>query len=176
MPDVRLVQQPSAPLYDVVIDWNLLSDGTLDDTQALATAVIVALGTDALADVSDILPDPDSSDRAGWWGDLDADTIWGAWPIGCKLWLLKRDKIVGADAQQGSTLVRVENYIRDAIMPFISGRVASQMEVKAVRVGQERIDALVRIYRGPQTAIELRYQILWADITPQSPVGPYYSP
>jgi phage gp46-like protein len=168
MPDIRLVQNTTFPAYSVSIDWSLLGDGTLDDRQALATAIIVALGTDRLAERSDILPDPDSTDRAGWWGDYDADEIWDDWPIGCRLWLLKRDKIVGPGAQQGATVVRVENYIREAIQPFLDRRIGSRMAVKATRAGRDRVDALVRIFRGPELEIELRYQILWDDIEPLS--------
>ena len=73
-PDIRLVQYTNFP-SSFEIDWVLLNDGTLDDTQSLATAVIVALGTNRLALPSDILPDPDSTDRQGWWGDLDAEEI-----------------------------------------------------------------------------------------------------
>jgi phage gp46-like protein len=167
MPNIRLVQNTLFPKYSVSVDWALLDDGTLDETQALATAVIVALGTDRLAERSDILPDPDSTDRAGWWGDLDAEEIWGGWPIGTRLWLLKRDKIDGPGSQRGATVVRVENYIREAIQPFIDLKIASRMEVKATRAGRDRIDAVVRIYRGPELAIELHYQILWDDIVAQ---------
>jgi len=74
-PDVRLVQNTFFPQYSVTMDWSLLPDGSLDDTQALATAVVVALGTFGLASPDDRLPDPDSSDRMGWWGDMDADII-----------------------------------------------------------------------------------------------------
>jgi phage gp46-like protein len=164
MPDIRLVQNTQFPKYSVTVDWSLLSDGTLDDTQALATAVIVALGTDGLAGVNDILPDPDSTDRRGWWGDLDAKEIWDGWSIGSRLWLLTRDKIVGPEAIEGATVTRVEQYIREAIRPFIDRRFGSRMAVEATRVGKEQIDALVRIYRGPQLDIELRYAILWDDI------------
>src|SRR5215510_8449274 len=165
MPDVRLVQLSEFPYQtEVSVDWLLLNDGTLDDTQALATAVIVALGTDRLADINDILPDPDSTDRRGWWGDLDAETIWQGWPIGCRLWLLKRDKIVGSEALQGATVGRVENYIREALQPFVDLRICSRFDVFAERVGKECIQALVRIFRGPQIAIELRYQILWDEL------------
>jgi phage gp46-like protein len=164
MPDIRLVQNTLFPKYSVTVDWQLLSDGTLDDTQALATAVIVALGTDRLAATNDILPDPDSTDRRGWWGDLEAENIWDGWPIGSRLWLLTRDKIVGPEAFQGATVVRVEQYIREAIQPFIDRRIGSRMAVEATRIGKERIDALVRIYRGPMLEIELRYQVLWNDI------------
>jgi phage gp46-like protein len=165
MPDIRLVQDTRWPRYSVSVDWSLLGDGTLDDDQALATAVIVALGTDRLADRDDILPDPDSSDRCGWWGDLDAEEIWDGWPIGSKLWLLRRDKIVGPHAPQGATLARVKNYIIEALQPFVDRRIASSFDVIANRVGTQRIDALVRIYRGPSRPIELRFQVLWDEIS-----------
>jgi phage gp46-like protein len=165
MTDIRLVQQGEYPLQtEVSVDWSLLSDGTLDDSEALATAVVVALGTDRLARRTDRLPDPDSTDRRGWWGDLDTELIWNGWPIGTRLWLLKRDKIVGAGADQGSTLVRVDNYIREAIQPFIDQRIASSMDIRVERVGRERIQALIKLYRGPALAVDLRYQVLWAGI------------
>src|SRR5215831_17506925 len=166
--DIRCVQNTLFPKYppigSVTIDWALRSDGTLDDTQALCTAVVVALGTDRLAETSDILPDPDSTDRRGWWGDLDAEAIWDGWPIGSRLWLLQREKIVGPGAQQGATVVRVENYIREAIQPFIDRRIGSSFDVWVNRVDRQRIDALIRIYRGPALEIELRYQVLWSGI------------
>jgi phage gp46-like protein len=164
MPDVRLVQNTLFPKYSVTIDWSLLADGTLDETQALATAVIVALGTDRLAEPGDILPDPDSDDRRGWWGDFDAQAIWDGWPIGTRLWTLQRDKIVGPGARQGATVVRVEQYIREAIQPFLDRRIGSRMFVEATRVARDHIDAIVRIYRGPAVEIELRYQILWGGV------------
>lgn len=165
--DVRLVQQGKFPFQtEVSVDWLLRPDGSLDDTQALATAVIVALGTDRLADVDDVLPDPDSTDRRGWWGDFDAQPVWNGWPIGCRLWLMKREKIVGPNASYGATLVRVDRYIREALQPFLDLKVASRMEVVVARVDTQRIQALVRLFRGPELAVELRYQILWADIQP----------
>ena len=165
MPDIRLVQDEKAfPQYSIPIDWLLLSDGTLDDSQALATAIIVALGTDRLADPFDILPDPDSTDRAGWWGDMDAAELFGGWPIGTKLWLLRRTKIVGAEDPEGSTVSRVEEYITDAIQPYVDMKVATAFDVHAARVGVNRIDAYVVIYRGPKTPVELRFQVLWDEI------------
>jgi phage gp46-like protein len=164
MTDIRLVQNTAFPAYSVTEDWSLLQDGTLDTDQQLATAVIVALGTNGLAARDDLLPDPDSTDRMGWWGDLDAEALWGGWPIGCKLWLLKRSKIEGPGSFYGSTVVRVENYIIDAIRPFIDRRIASDMSVVVRRTERERIEAIVRLYRGPRLAVELRYEILWTDI------------
>jgi phage gp46-like protein len=167
VPDIRLVQANFFPnQQSVTVDWLLKPDGTLDDTQALATAVIVALGTDALAAPDDILPDPDSNDRAGWWGDLDAGLIWNGWPIGSKLWLLRRSKITPAEASTGSTLALVETYIRDAIQPFVDRKICSSFDVWVTRVDKQRIDALLRIYRGPQPEIQLRYAVLWDAMVP----------
>jgi phage gp46-like protein len=170
MPDIRLIQNTQFPKYSVTVDWLLLSDGTLDDTQALATAVIVALGTNRLAETNDLLPDPDDTDRRGWWGDFDSEEVWDGWPIGSRLWLLQRSKITGPGAQQGPTTVRVEHYIYEAIQPFLDRRIGSQLFVKATRHGDSRIDALVRIYRGPVLEIELRYAILWDGVIEASGV------
>jgi phage gp46-like protein len=163
VPDIRLVQNNQFPAYSVTLDWQLLADGTLDDSQALATAVCIALGTNALASPDDVLPDPDSSDRCGWWGDLDAELIWNGWPIGSKLWLLRRAKIAPASAQQAGTLTLIEDYIRVAMQPFIDGKICSSIDVFVSRVHKQRVDALLRIYRGPRPAIDLRYDVLWDD-------------
>jgi phage gp46-like protein len=163
-PDIRLVQNTYFPKYSVTMDWSVRGDGTLDDTQALATAIVVALGTNGLASTDDILPDPDSTDRQGWWGDMDADVIWDAWPIGSLLWLLRRAKITPADSYEGSTLGRVRNYIYAAIQPFVNEKVCSTYSVDVWRQDVQQIDALIRIYRGPLLAIELRYQLLWDEL------------
>jgi phage gp46-like protein len=167
VPDIRLVQNAAFPRYSVTVDWLLLPDGTLDDTQALATAIIVALGTNALAGPNDELPDPDSTDRMGWWGDLDAGLIWDGWPIGSKLWLLRRSKITPASARQGSTAAMVEAYIRTAIQPFVDRKICSGFDVWVTQVDLQRMDALLRIYRGPLPEIELRYAVLWNAMTGQ---------
>jgi phage gp46-like protein len=161
VPDIRLVQNNVFPNYSVTVDWLLQPNGQLDDTQALATAVIVALGTNALASDDDVLPDPDSTDRCGWWGDLDAGLIWNGWPIGSKLWLLRRSKIVPAGPGVASTLSLVTSYIRLALQPFVDRKICSGFDVWATRVDKQRIDALIRIYRGPLREIELRYAMLW---------------
>jgi phage gp46-like protein len=164
-PDIRLVQNLAFPKYSVTLDWRVLDDGTLDDTQALATALCVALGTDALASNDDQLPDPDSSDREGWWGDYDAGPIWNGWPIGSKLWLMRRSAIESPNAMRGATVARIKNYIIAAVQPFIDNRIASTFTVNVLRSNSNlnRIDALIVIYRGPTPAIELRYAILWDE-------------
>ena len=164
MPVIRLVQNINFPdVQAVTLDWLLQPSGVLDETQALATSVIVALGTDRLAQLDDLLPDPNSDDRRGWWGDLDAEEIWNGWTIGTRLWLMKRDKITGPSARQGSTLAKAENFIREALQPFVDKKIASRVEVQVERGSLNRIDALARLYRGPKIAIELRFENLWND-------------
>ena len=163
-PDIRLVPNDQYPAYSVTMDWQLLSDGTLDDSQALATAVAVALGTDALADINEILPDPDSTDRQGWWGDMDSDAIWGGWPIGTKLWLLRRSSLLPPQSKYGATQAWANNYIKSALQPFVDNKICSWFEIMSVRVTTQRVDILIRMYRGPKAAIQLMYQVLWQGI------------
>ena len=163
VPDVRLVQNTQFPRYSVTIDWSLLDDGTLDDTQALATAIIVALGTNALADATDEMPDPNSTDRAGWWGNLDADVIWNGWDIGAKLWLLRRSAIELVASRQGSTVARILAYVNLALQPFVDQKITSRFSATATRVDKQRIDTKIVIYRGPLPAIELLYSVLWDE-------------
>jgi phage gp46-like protein len=141
LPDVRIVSK--ADLQQTVADWLLLPTGALDENEELANYVKVALMTDALSNAFEVRPDPDSDDRRGWWGDLDAETIWRGWPIGCKNWLLTRAKITDSSAGQGDTAVRAENYCREALNPLIEMRLCSAIDVAATRVGLERIDVAI---------------------------------
>lgn len=162
--DIRFLQQLDFPAYAVTLDWLLTDQNLLAEGYDLQSAVIVALGTDALAPPDEQLPDPDATDRRGWWGDIDADEIWGGWDVGCLLWLLQRAKITGPLAEAGSTVSRADGWTRDAMRPFIERRIASRIDVEADRVAIDRIDVGVIIYRGPEPAIELRYSELWDEL------------
>lgn len=159
--DIRIVS--NASLAETVADWLLLDTGFLDESQELANIVKVALMTDRLAGENEILPDLDSTDRRGWWGDLEAAEIWDGWDVGCKNWLLTRAKITDEFAVEGSTLARAEQYTREALQPMIANRYCTFIDVLAQRVGIERIDVLVTIYRGPKPEIQLIFQSLWEE-------------
>jgi phage gp46-like protein len=166
MPDIRLITVDSPDV--VTFDWLQTPTGLIDETQQLASAILVALNTDALADPSEVLPDPRDSNRRGWWGDLNADTIWGGWPIGSRLWLLTRAKILDNTAREGATITRVETYCRIALQPLIDKRICTRISVVARQDNRKRISATIIAYRGPKTAIQLEYQPLWAEIFPGS--------
>jgi len=162
MTDIRIGE--TATLTGIWLDWLLTPAGVLDESLALATAVIVALGTDGVADVDDPLPIIGSDDRRGWWGDLDAELLWDGWPIGSRLWLLERGKIADANSQFGSTVTRAQLYAAEAVNPFIDKGICSDIDVLAWRGGRERIDVRVTMYRGPKQDIVLEFQGLWTEL------------
>jgi phage gp46-like protein len=162
MPDIRTVQ--AITLRSVTFDWMLSPITGIDQTQALATAIMVALNTDRRALPDDPLPQLGSDDRRGWWGDLDAEAIWNGWPIGSRLWLMSRDKITDTAARQGSTVERARRYIAEALDPFVASKVASSYTIALAQAGPDRITGTVTIYRGPKSAIALEFQDLWKEL------------
>jgi phage gp46-like protein len=117
------------------------------------------------ANDDDILPNGEAdTDRRGWWADTNADVIWNGWPIGCRLWLLERHKITDNTARQGSTLARIDAYIREALQPFIQQQICSRVDVAVARTELQKIVANITLYRGPLPAIQLQYQALWNEI------------
>jgi phage gp46-like protein len=162
--DIRFLQQLDFPAYAVELDWLMNDLGLIVDGFDLQSAIIVALGTDALAPPDQELPDPDATDRRGWWGDLDAQELWGGWPVGCLLWLLQRAKLTGAGARGGSTLSRADGWTRDAMQPFTENLIATRIDVFAETLDTNRIDVAVAVYRGQQPQVELRYSELWDDL------------
>jgi len=159
---IRIIEVVS--LEAMTMDWLLKLDGTLDESEALASAVSVALGTDALADEDEKLPDPDSTDRGGWWGDYQASEIWNGWPIGCKNWLLKRAKISDNVSAEGSTVDRARIYTEQALQPFVDQQICTAVQVTSWRVGLDRIYAQAIMYRGPKQDIALKFQVLWSEV------------
>jgi phage gp46-like protein len=149
--DIRYLQQLDFPAYAVNLDWLLTDQNLIADGYDLQSAVIVALGTDALAPITEELPDFDSTDRRGWWADMDAQEIWGGWPVGCLLWLLRRAKITPPGARVGSTLARADGWTRDAMRPFMaevygnpaSAHQAGRRARQALEDSRERTAALL---------------------------------
>lgn len=137
--------------------------GGADD---LAETVVVALGSDRRALPDDVLPDVSSSDRKGVWADTDAEKIWNGWPVGIRLWLLRRAKIVGQRAKGGATIGRIDEYLSEGLQPLVDIGVASRFAIKTARKGLHAITSDVTIFRGPNDEVVLKYQYLWEGITP----------
>lgn len=155
---------PSAPGYETYFDWKV-TDGVIDETQALATAVMVALGSNHLADISDELPDPLDNDRHGWWADMDAESIWTGWPLGTRLWEMRRDALRPIGYKNGATAIKAEMFVREAIRPFEEAAIISNYTVEVDPIPRmERIDVLITLIRTNQPAIKLEYQYLYGEI------------
>jgi len=169
--DPRVVS--TANLAGTFADWNLLRSGNLDEREEICNYVKVALMTDRLAAIDEILPDPDSNDRRGWWGDLDAKAIWNGWQIGCRNWLLSRAKINEINSFEGDTVIRAETYTREALQPLIDMHLCSAVDVNAWRADKDEIDVSVVIYRGNMPDIELIFQDLWNQLKVVEIFSPY---
>jgi phage gp46-like protein len=181
MSDIRIVQVGAAEA--VTLDWlrttNALlpAQNGLDETQALVTSVTIAFSTDRLAETSDVLPIPGSTDRKGWWGDDGAADIWNGWPVGSRLWLMVRDKITDSNYSGGSTAARATTFANECLQPFVDAKIISDFDVSVTQVNAQQVLTDVTLYRGPLPAISLQYQSLWNDlsapsVTPQFPPVP----
>jgi len=166
VPDIKLI--PVNTVDVMTFDWLQTSTGLLEEDAELVTAFLVAIFTDAAANASDAPPDPRSNDLRGWWGDLDSDVIWNGWPIGSKLWLLTRAKIVDQMAREGATIARVQQYLYACLTPFVTAGICSKVVVTAQQDTEARIVAQATMYRGPKSAIQLQFLPLWSELFPSS--------
>lgn len=166
MGDIRLV--PQQTLDGLSVDWLVLPDGQLDETHDLETAVIIALLCHARAEPDDVLPTW-GDDRRGWWADHEAAEIWDGWPIGSRLWLLSRAKVAttmppGAAPGSIATPALCEQYIAEALQPFVDRRIISSFSVQLERTAVDTISGSITLYRGNRDAIELQFDTLWQQI------------
>ncbi len=139
--------------------------GVDDEAIAIARAVQVALGTDRRALDDDVLPISTPAghvpDRRGWWGDTNAQAIWGGWPIGTRLWLMIRDKITDAAAKQGATIDKARRFIAEALQPFVDAKIATSFAIDLAQTGRNKFEGVITIYRGSKSAVALQYQEFW---------------
>lgn len=152
MADIRVVWNPDL----MAGDWTL-AGRTLDSTQALVTAIAVALFTHRTAEDDDELPEF-ASDRRGWWGDYQAAEVREGWPIGSRLWLLSRAK------QTEDTRRRAEDYIREALEPFIERAIVASYDLTVDWFAFERLGAEITLCRGPRESIAVRFETLWNEV------------
>ena len=147
MSDITTVWDVSASQGDWVLAGADLASG--DD---LATAVIISLFTDRLANASDVIPDG-TTDRRGWWGDLGETII-----IGSRLWLLARSKLTQAVA------VTAKSYIAEALAWMISDGVALAVDVVTTVVAPKMLTATVTIRQSNGAQRALSFNWAWNQI------------
>lgn len=117
-------------------------NGDLIYDQGLQTAVYISLFTDRRADDDDILPDSQSTDKRGWWGDLASPDVEGD-QIGSRLWLLERSKTTA------DVLVRAKEYVEECLEWLIEDGIASDIDVAVERQnnpGEDRLAIGISIF------------------------------
>lgn len=153
---------------DIRISWDTdLAEGDLnfltatqdlESDEGLETAVIISLFTDARAFDDDVLPDFNSTDKRGWWGDLVSPVSDGD-KIGSKLWLLERSS-TREDVPQ-----KAKQYAMEALRWMITDGVAIKTEVEAERqgrVGQDVLALKVKIFKKDGTSVAVEFEDVWA--------------
>jgi phage gp46-like protein len=132
-------------------DWSMAGADLLSGDD-LVTATLISLFTDRSATPTDKLPDG-TTDRRGWWGDI-AQTP----PIGSRLWLLARAKLMPA------TAAIAKGYVRDALQWLIDDGVASSIDVAASILLPRTLAVTLTITRTDGTARVIRYQWAWDQL------------
>lgn len=159
MPDILTIWDAA----DLVSDWLITGDDLASDS-GLKSAAIISLLTDRLAGEGDEIPDG-SDDRRGWWADDGATEIWGpeAGPIGSHLWLRARAKAT----EETRGLIGNDCYV--ALQWMVNIKVASLVTVETWWMGNDRsagkLGGHIRIYRGPEKAVDLRFEPLWKSLS-----------
>ncbi|MCO6410105.1 phage GP46 family protein [Hoeflea alexandrii] len=157
------------PLLDPDLVWNgqfgdlattaiddPVNPGGLRATQALATAILICLMTDARADVTELR----SGDiNRGWPGDSfdrDADEP----PLGSRLWLLRR-RALTAEVE-----ILAEDYTRAALQPLIAQGAVARFDVRAAadRARSTLVLTIVGYGRDGSQVHDQKYAVLWEQL------------
>ena len=149
-------------MADISLTWDVaqsradISFGFGDVTTGndLATAVLLSLFSDRLANADDTIPDL-SSNRRGWWAD-DASTEEGK--IGSRLWLLDRAKEIEA------TLRAAEDYEREGLRWMIADGIAAEIDVLVEWTRPTMLGSLVTVRKPDGQLVTLDYAWAWQQL------------
>lgn len=154
-----------------VADWALaapdetLNRGGLAATQALATAVTLALFTDRRIDETHPLYYLADGDPRGYWGDgIDVRSDFGETEMGSHLWLLERAPLT---VQGVSVSKWAERFALEALAPLQRQGAVVRMDVESsVDELRGRLDLLVRLYgRLGELVFDRRFDLIWQQLT-----------
>jgi phage gp46-like protein len=157
------------------IDW-LMDGPDLVSDEGLATAVLISLFTDRLADADEPIPGTapyagkGPADRRGWWGDTPADPTQEAGPsalTGSRFWLRAGWPPTERTARQ------IELDAREALQWMVDENVARSIDVAASWAARDVIALKVQVaQRGANGQPELfEYDYVWSPtmVTAGSP-------
>ena len=120
----------------------------------LEQLVLISLFSDARALDDDVLPDTfqDPPYKGGWWADAyaaDSDKF------GSRLWLLNRAVL------RTITLDGLLEHAYDALQWMVDDDVCSRVVVTAERIGKERIEMVVTVYKLDGEKVTIKHDALW---------------
>ena len=127
-------------------DWGVVP-GDLQQGNDLETAIYISLFTDRLARDDDQI---DGTDRRGWWADTGAD-----YPIGSRLWLLRRQKLTTAVAG------KAEDHCREALQWLLDDSVVSSITVQSRLVYPRTLLLGIRYQEPGKAAQNVKYSWVW---------------
>lgn len=133
-------------------DW-LMSGTQVASGGDLATAILISLFSDRLAESDDAIPDL-TDDARGWWGDVDEP-----YRVGSRLWLLSRAR------RTADVLLRAKDYIAQALQWLIDDGAVVKFDIETEFVG-EQLRAGVTAYRRDGSTIAQSFSWVWNTLTP----------
>ncbi len=128
-------------------DWALAGQdlGSGDD---LASAVVISLFTDRVAQPDDVIPDG-TGDPRGWHGD-DPTT-----PIGSRLWLIFRSK------RTQQTLTDAQSYAQEALQWMVDDGVVAGFDVFVEWQPTSMLAMRVTLFKNDGTSQALAFAWVW---------------
>jgi len=125
----------------------VIENGDLKADDGLETAVLISLFTNRRV-TEEELP-LFITDKMGWWADeiseIEDD------PIGSKIWVLERAKILP------DTAARLEGFAQEALNWLIEDGIAESIQTLSEIIANERIDLEIRIFRPPGDDIPFKF-------------------
>ncbi|QHB31886.1 hypothetical protein F0T03_06720 [Yersinia canariae] len=140
--DIKTVWEPDSLLGD----WQTGGGGLVDGND-LETAILISLFTDRLARVDDVI---DGDDRRGWWGDTGSE-----YPIGSRLWLLRREKLTTKVA------LKAEDYASEALDWLRDDGVVTAISTDAQIVYPNRLNLIISYQQPGRAQASVRYSWVW---------------
>jgi len=142
-------------MTDITTHWNpstgqgdwVVAQGDLATGDDLQTAIFISLFSDRQARADD---DFEGDDRRGWWGDTGSD-----YPIGSRIWLLRRQKLTLAVANKAI------DYAVEALQWLIDDGVIASLSVNSQIVYPSRLTLEITYQKPGQTSNTVNYFWVW---------------
>lgn len=149
-------------MADIAIHWDVqhsrgdieFKNGDIVTGDDLATAVLLSIFSDRLANADDVIPD-NTSDRRGWWAD---DTAAEDGKFGSRLWLLERAK------QLQSTLQAARDYEAEGLQWMKDDGVAAEIDIRCEWTRPGLLGSLITVTKPDGQLVALDFDWAWKQI------------